>query len=649
MKHKKIKSYYTGGFEEMDPLPAIPILQPRLPNKVPALPANSRIQMGNASQAGGANMDLSSLDVTGLIAALSNATQASTTASGVTNDYASKRAAAAANINSQTNMTKGLIGAAGSINPIAGAAAGLLTGVVGAMGRNRTYDLMNTKVGWSPGQDQEADRWFGQFNTGGDVELSSDSFQVKGAPTKRDGNKYMFNNKFIKLDHNEVVKNNFVFSDELEDENGSFAKQAKTIERAIGKAEARAINGDLAAEKSVKWLGVMSDELALKQETLATEKGYRNSNGSTKQNFATGGPLPWDGFDVSAFQKWAMEQGVPLSVDGKWGPKTQSAFNKVGNAWAGTLGMQNVDGNWNRVPMTISNNPQGMSIPGVDGYQDVRSRDAFGQVNPSSTSKRYPNEVTLPNGSVVDYSQLDGPTAPRTMTMNERAIMIDPSLRNRPNEVMTSPDTRTPFAKAARSNIDYQTPLTVGDTLQGIEVGQKFSALRNGVERQRTYADTTPLSRQAYDVAPQLNQNQRNLSNQVAGFDTNSVNLRRALFNNAYANKVNADSQVINQYQQMNNQAQVDYENRLSNQRRYNNSQQVYTDNVNAANRGQYTTLTDNAFTSLGNFGEQLNKKVYANDSLRLYKEIYPDVANRSLEALSKDELLKLLLRNGDQ
>jgi len=189
----------------------------------------------------------------------------------------------------------------------------------------------------------------------------------------------------------------------------------------------------------------------------------------------------------------------------------------------------------------------------------------------------------------------------------------------------------------------YRTPFTAGDALQGIEVASKFAGLVGGYDKENVNLDNTNITKNSYDVAPQLYQSQRNMRNNLNSLDTSNINLRRSLYNQTYADKLNADSNTLAKYQDMNNQAQTQYEARLSDRRRYNVGQQNYTNDLNARNKGQYNTLMDNAFTSLGNFGEGLNQKVYANDTMNIYNELYPKVAGRVTNALNGEDILKFL------
>lgn len=212
---------------------------------------------------------------------------------------------------------QGILGAVQTIGPMAGpwgmAAAGvasILPTIANLFGNSDK----NKVVSGSPGQ----------YQSGGDIALSSDAFQVQGNPNVTDGNKYRYGGNKIALDHNEVVSDNFVFSEDLESPfDKSFAALAKIQEKVKGKVEkVSAITPyDPIASKTMKHTQSNLSSLAALQETIATMKGHRNPDGSTVQNYQTGGTIAaapsW--MNVQEFQKWYNQQAgvTPLAVDNK--------------------------------------------------------------------------------------------------------------------------------------------------------------------------------------------------------------------------------------------------------------------------------------------------------------------------------------------
>lgn len=127
------------------------------------------------------------------------------------------------------------------------------------------------------------------YASGGDMKLSTSSFLVNGNPSVTDGNFYPQLN--AKLDHGEVVKDNFVFSNKLRDPqtNVTYAKLAQPIEKSTGKAEKfmKRFQNDAFSKNTVMQNNKFLDSLSNKQEMLATAMGLREEQQPT--GYAAGG------------------------------------------------------------------------------------------------------------------------------------------------------------------------------------------------------------------------------------------------------------------------------------------------------------------------------------------------------------------------
>lgn len=137
------------------------------------------------------------------------------------------------------------------------------------------------------------------FQTGGlmkidggtDEQLSSTAFQVNGYPNTTDGNSYVAQSANIKLDNNEVVNNNYVFSDIIYDPRTGkkFSDTANRIQKNKGLAEKtlQSNPNDITAANTIKHLVNITNSLQNAQETVANQLGYRD----TKSNYQTGGNI----------------------------------------------------------------------------------------------------------------------------------------------------------------------------------------------------------------------------------------------------------------------------------------------------------------------------------------------------------------------
>lgn len=129
------------------------------------------------------------------------------------------------------------------------------------------------------------------YASGGDMKLSDNSFLVDGNPSVTDGNFYPQLN--AKLDHGEVVKDNFVFSNKLRDPqtNVTYAKLAEPVEKSTGKAEKfmRRFQNDIFSKNTVMQNNKFLDSLSNKQEVLATAMGLRQEQ--QPMGYAVGGQV----------------------------------------------------------------------------------------------------------------------------------------------------------------------------------------------------------------------------------------------------------------------------------------------------------------------------------------------------------------------
>ena len=476
-----------------------------------------------------------------------------------------------------------------------------------------------------------------------DRNLSSTTFQVQGNSQETDGNNYNYKGSPVSLDHNEVVdtQKDFVYSDIVINPltNKSFAKDAEKLQRATGKAEKQvAMNSSSESKNTVKYHNQMKDSLAGLQELI---KLGSNEMKQQKQAFVKGGPLPWTDFNVSDFQNWynQIPGATPLAADGKWGPMTEKAYGDVSYDYMNYTGKNKVD--------AIGN----MSVPNYTTGTSTEVNPVNGMVLPSSVGNTQPISPRMgvvntlpfkklnlvPNEPYKEPGMLDTPVPfeDRSYTaVDPNAKNVLPTISGVPNPVAGARTSGNSFMPSGRGQI--------GDSLQGMEVLSKFFETMQPAEVQKPYVDNTQITKQSYDARPALAQNDRNYQNSVSSLSTPSINLRRALTNNMYASKLNADQQTITQYDGMNKQARTQYEGAVSNRIRYNNQQEFAADDANSRNRAAKDQAIQNAFTSLGNFGEAVNRKDQAYSSLALLKELYPDVYDRIINQYNTKTTVKI-------
>ena len=463
-----------------------------------------------------------------------------------------------------------------------------------------------------------------------DDQLSSNAFQVKGNPNVTDGNTYNINGSPVKLDHNEVIdtQRNFVFSDDLKIGKKSFADMAVKPNKAIGKAEKILQSNpyDEQAKKTIEFSNRNLGTIATIQEEMATLMGLRKEE---PQALAAGGyyqdPVkkiynPFDPYS-DPFNPYSpglnipanTAQPAPYQASGNPVRKSTSRKQVTNPAQTGPYNPGYVDP---QMDVYVNQN--------TTKYSPVQEMNPLNMLQRSSTS--YPtNNFTNPDGEVVNIGELGKPvtTSNPIQVTSERAAP-SPSVSNVLGSNATTSNTTD-------SNTNG---MTMGDYLQFAEVGSKFFQTLRGPEVENQILDNTRITKNNYDVRPQLLQSQRSFQNQSNSIDSPSLNLRRSLTNNLYASKLNADAGVISQYDNMNKQANSQYEQQVSGQRRYNIQSTQYTNNLNAANRGAYDSTVQNAYTSLGNLGESLNNRKRGQDALKILSQRYPDVYKGVVEEL---------------
>jgi hypothetical protein len=499
---------------------------------------------------------------------------------------------------------------------------------------------------------------------GGDITLSDNSFLVQGNPNQVDGNYYPEHN--LRLDHDEVVKSNFVYSNRIKNpkSNNSFAADAKKIELSTGKAQ-RALknNFDAFAQNTINYNNAAMQSLAQNQEQIAALKGLRPST----MSYANGGPVypdpsnPYmfvkdlrEGFKSQLYYDPYNQQFLHRNLYGDYRP-----WKGDESAWLNS-NKSNIDSHLSKYPK-LSSSPYSIydtslfNIPTVAAQRSSKiPLEVNSQLPPNSTisntvnprvnrtnpsqntftvpdqkgprSTNPPQEYADPYYDVMALEQLGLPYS--SSLVQDRRL---PPISTQSGNSSTLQDTQT-YSPLNQSN--YNTPFTVGDGLQTLNAISKFVPLLKGSEVEKPYFDTTTISRENYDPYGALYNNNSSYQRAVNSLDA-PIQQQRAFQNSLLAKKLEQDSRITQQYDVMNRQGKTRYEGQTSNQRRFNIGQQVGTNDLNARNRAAYLNAVDNAFNSLGNLGQNLNQKTASNDTLNILKTMYPDVYNRIMSQVN--------------
>lgn len=481
-------------------------------------------------------------------------------------------------------------------------------------------------------QPRMTDRYMEKAN-GGVVGLSNEAYKVNGDPSVTDSVSTSFKGMNLKLDNNEVIDtaSNFVYSDKLKDPqtNSTFAAMAAVMEQKKGKAQKAVTKyGDTHAENTIKHTTTALNSLAKKQELLSLIQGKR----APSQGMAYGGPTdppnPWLPF---LYQN--QQPGMSGAMQGQNPNWTYSMLDQMPN-----------------YPATTNPIPATQTLPEVTitgSRTPSRTRRALH--SPISSTVAQPKSFVpgLPNDTQgpLNYGDLTsgndfGMTIDRAVSAENNRIA--PFLQNDPNGVAGASNTPQYSSTESMQSSYTNSPkvdrnFTIGDALQVGSLVNSFARLRGGPEKEKANYDNSRITRNVYDVNTALQSNAANYSNTSNNIDTSSVNLRRALQNQMLASKTRADNSALTQYDQMNQGARTDYENRVSNQQRYNVGQTNYTNDINARNRAGYDSAVQNAFGNLSNFGIGLNQRKQNFDALDLYGSTYKDVYSRILKTLGQN------------
>ena len=555
------------------------------------------------------------------------------------------------------------------------------------------------------------------YATGGDMKISDSSFVVDGNPSITDGNYYPQLN--VKLDHGEVVKDNFVYSNKLKDPNTNitFANLAKPIEKSTGKSEnyLRKFPNDPITNKTVGLNNKYLEFLKNQQEDLATSMGMRDQEsegmayGGMVKGYATGsqigGPDPmYMGisntlyFDPmsSKFKMRGVTGDYMLADYNVMAPKSVRAQYPTAQDWIrGNQG--NIDTFKNQYYPTTTSTTQQKGAPIVGGFTPPKASSNLPdfipstvytpkgpmppKINPNWSMKELtPDEKqTIAVGDLRDaqaqYQARQGyqmnPDEAKWNALNDpmRASIEPLNMLSRTNyRPVAGPSNDFATGKPLDIYVEGTSPVqvtsttprdnslqayadkisknpvtstgdrggnsglsnwTTGDYLNAATVLGRFGQLIGGPEVEKPIYDMTQISRANYDPASQLYQANRQTSAILNRADVPSINARTALANNMLGQRLNQESQIRSQYDTMNRQALLDYENRVATQRRYNIAQDLATNQMNAQNRAAYKEAIDNAMTSLGGFGTALNQKQQGTDVLNILRTMYPDVYRR--------------------
>lgn len=167
---KKTRRFAAGGYD-LDPLVQLPTLKPRAITSAP-IDATNELTMAKANTAPipvqQTTYQIPQINFSNLY------TAPSTQSAG--NGYQGMKQQYGQDIINEAKTNSGLLKTAGSAFGPIGSAIGSFAGfALDATAQNKAARMQNTTVGWSPGQAQEAESWFRNYNSGGTISSNNKS------------------------------------------------------------------------------------------------------------------------------------------------------------------------------------------------------------------------------------------------------------------------------------------------------------------------------------------------------------------------------------------------------------------------------------------------------------------------------------------
>lgn len=213
-----------------------------------------------------------------------------------------------------------------------------------------------------------------------------------------------------------------------------------------------------------------------------------------------------------------------------------------------------------------------------------------------------------------------------TNSPEEQAAMRRRFAESDPNRkaTMTFPEPRERQRRGLTKD-PFKTPWTFGDYLKVGELVGKFSETLKPAEVEMPFYDNSRITRQVMDPTRATAQVRNQFANARNSMDFRNPAARAAATNQMLSNVINAESDIATRYQQANQQNLANYETRVAEQNRFNTLERARVSDINSRNRAALDQARQNVFTSVGQFGEDLNRKYYADQQLEMLRKIFPE------------------------
>jgi len=452
------------------------------------------------------------------------------------------------------------------------------------------------------------------------------------------------------VDHGETISQTadgkYVFSDKLMNPltRNTFADDDKKLAQSDKKAASKPY--DKEAQNTLKINQMQREKLAQLNEGMKTlmtslkaDKGMAKG-GYMKPSYNTGGKVPWKNFDYNSFYDFVGRDNLSTTgfkMDSDWGQAHDKLWSSVGPEYQQHIGYNPTTKTFGIPPTQL---PEGMSS--VD-YTTGRVMDStlvntmgFNPLTGKhSITPEMLNRQTAridPDGKYMlnDESTFGGELQPLPQgglsnTIKTRTSpFVNPYNETNTGKPTTTKDTPYP----GREGIGNLLKDNAGTGLQVMGLLGQGATLLQKPERQKLYQNNAPINQQRYDAAPALNRSQYNFNALKTGL-SNSVGdaARTSNLQQAFANKTMNEASIVNEYAQMNQQSQRDYETRLGQRQSENNQYKYTTDDLNSRNKAARDNSVRQFLSTLGGLGGEINNQKSNTQAVGWLLKAYPDLA----------------------
>ena len=444
------------------------------------------------------------------------------------------------------------------------------------------------------------------------------------------------------VDDGETISNTpqgkYVFSDILKNPltGNSFAKDDMKL--AMSDKAASKKEYDKEAQNTLKMNEKMRSQLAMVNDIT---RGLSNLNthvkgmakgGYMKPSYGPGGPLyqtgyqaPWQGFDILDFQKAAG-----LKADNIYGKNTNQAFTgDLGRQYAATQGYLYDDVTKGYIPSTgYSSFKPNYGSSGIPNVSDVMATASAANFGYGKNIPRVQDIFQVGGGVTGDPGKYLNDLPPTTLPTDNTQLTNDPTLqlgtRGAGINANGSPIINDPIIPSLRGNWLSK---NAGTILQGLGFAAQAATIAKRPDKQNLYLNTAPINQQQYDPAQALNRSQYSFNAIKSGIG-NSVGDANRISNlqQAYSNKTMNEAQIVNQYDQMNKQAQTQYEQRLAQRQGENNQSRYAVDQMNDQNLAARNNAARGLFANVAGLGSEINNQKSNKQSVSWLLSAYPEL-----------------------